>query len=67
MLRILQDDAARAQQSSVSVAWTTSLLSQIETHEDDVWMIFKTELLAEGVSMAHIMSNKRELSSTSNH
>ncbi|KAF6241411.1 hypothetical protein HO173_000121 [Letharia columbiana] len=61
MLGILQDDGAQAQQSSVSVASTTSLLSQIETHEDDVWMIFKTELLAEDVSMAHIMSNKEEI------
>lgn len=43
------------------MASTTSLLLQIETHEDDVWMIFKTELLGEDVSMAHIMFDKEEI------
>ena len=59
--RILHDDAVQAQQSSLSVASTTSLLSQIETNEDDVWTILKTELLAEEISMAHIMSNKEDI------
>ena len=59
--RMLQDDITQAQQSSISVASITSLLSQLETNEDDVWTILKTELLAENISMAHIMSNKEDI------
>ena len=59
--RMLQDDAGQAQQSSISVASTSSLLSHIDTNEDDVWTILKTELLAEDISMAHIMSNKEDI------
>jgi hypothetical protein len=59
--RILRDDAIQAQQSSISVASTTSILSQIETHEDDVWAVLKNELLADNVSMAHIMANKDDI------
>ena len=59
--RMLQDDVVQAQQSSISVASTASLLSQLETNEDDVWAILKTELLAEDIAMAHIMSNKEDI------
>lgn len=59
--RILQDDMTQARDSSASVASTASILSQIETHEDDVWAIIKSELLDEEVSMAHIMANKEEI------
>ena len=34
--RMLQDDITQAQQSSLFIASTTSLLSQLETNEDDV-------------------------------
>lgn len=59
--RMLQDDITQAQQSSISLASTTSFLSQLDTNEDDVWTILKTELLAEDISMAHTMSNKEDI------
>ena len=62
--RLLQYDASQARQSTaslISVASTTSLLSQLDTNEDDVWKVLKRELLAEGISMAHIMANRDEI------
>lgn len=59
--RMLQDGVVQAQQSSISVASTTSLLSHIDTNEDDVWTMLKTELVTEDISMAHIMSNRDDI------
>ena len=48
-------------QSVMSIASDVSLLSRIETDEDEVWQSLKGEFLAEGISMASIMSNQTEI------
>lgn len=59
--RMIQDDMAQARQSTVSLVSTASILSQIDTHEDDVFAILKTELLAEDISLARIIGHKDDI------
>lgn len=51
----------RRRQSSVSLASSTSIISQIHTHEDDAWEFLKTRLLAEGVSITDIKANRNNI------
>ncbi len=59
--RMIQDDIAQTRQSTVSLVSTASILSQIDTHEDDVFAILKTELLAEDISLARIIRHKDDI------
>ncbi|KAL2046345.1 hypothetical protein N7G274_001792 [Stereocaulon virgatum] len=59
--RMLEDDSSYGRGSSTDAVSTVSILSEIETREDDVWAILRSELLEEGVSMAHIMANKESI------
>ena len=60
--RVLQEEAVQAQQSQISLVSTaSSVLEQIETHEDDVWARLKDELLVANVSSAHIMAHREEI------
>ena len=64
---MLKDDMARHQQSTASLdstlsnKSTESLLSQIDNDEDTVWKVLKREILAEGISMAHVMANREDV------
>ena len=51
----------RRRQSSVSLASSTSIISQIYTHEDDAWEFLNTRLLAEGVSITDIKANRNNI------
>ncbi|KAK3168549.1 hypothetical protein OEA41_004997 [Lepraria neglecta] len=51
----------RRRQSSVSLASSTSIISQIDTHEDDAWEFLKTRLLAEGILMDDIKANRDKI------
>lgn len=59
--RMVEDESIHGRGTSTDAASTVSILSEIETREDDVWAILKRELLEEGVSMAHIMANKESI------
>ncbi len=59
--RMMHDDKSQARESTVSMVSTASVLSQIDTHEDDVFAILKTELLAEDISMARIVGHKDDI------
>lgn len=59
--RMIRDDMNQARESTVSLASTVMILSQIDTHQDDVFAILKTELLAEDISMARIIANKTDI------
>lgn len=59
--RMLQDDAKEDAKSSISYRSTTSMvsvLSQIDTNEEDAWALIKKELLAENISMVQLMTHK---------
>ena len=62
--RLVQYDAAQARHSTTSlasIASTTSLLSQIESNEDDAWAMLKRELLVEGIPIAHVEANRDDV------
>lgn len=63
--RMIRDDMNQARLNIVSLASTVSILSQIDTHEDEVFVILKTELWAEDISMARTIANKPDIISNS--
>ena len=62
--RMVRNDTTGTRMSTISLFSDTSassILSSIESNEDDAWEILKRELLAEGISVPHIMANKADI------
>ena len=61
--RVTAEDAHCDDHGSVlsTSSTTSSILTQINTHEDEVWKALKTDLLIDGIPLSHVMANRTDI------